>query len=92
LQNAGIVDRVRCDRRIEYRLTEAGEALVPVLEALAVWGKSWLPADAQCRARRSGPDPVGHASAHEHRPDARGRTVIRFDFTDQIPAEAPAAG
>lgn len=44
LQNAGIVDRVRCDRRSEYRLTKAGEALVPVVEALALWGKTWLPA------------------------------------------------
>lgn len=29
--------------RIEYRLTEKGQALLPVVEALATWAETWLP-------------------------------------------------
>lgn len=29
--------------RIEYWLTEKGQALLPVVEALAVWAEQWLP-------------------------------------------------
>lgn len=29
--------------RIEYRLTEKGRALLPVVEALALWAETWLP-------------------------------------------------
>lgn len=29
--------------RIEYRLTEKGWALLPVVEALAAWAERWLP-------------------------------------------------
>jgi DNA-binding HxlR family transcriptional regulator len=28
---------------VEYRLTEKGRALAPVLDALGTWGKRWLP-------------------------------------------------
>lgn len=87
LQNAGIVDRVRRERRIEYHLTESGEALVPVLEALAVWGKSWLPSTLS--AERADPDLIlwdMHRRMNTDRMPS-GRTVMRFDFTDQPPAK-----
>jgi len=29
--------------RIEYQLTEKGQALLPVVEALAEWAEEWLP-------------------------------------------------
>ena len=29
--------------RIEYRLTEKGQALLPVVEAIAAWAETWLP-------------------------------------------------
>jgi DNA-binding HxlR family transcriptional regulator len=44
LEAAGIVARDVIDGRppiVEYSLTEKGEALAPVLDAISVWGKSW---------------------------------------------------
>ena len=44
LESAGIVSRVVTDARppvVEYTLTEKGQALSPVLDALSQWGKSW---------------------------------------------------
>jgi DNA-binding HxlR family transcriptional regulator len=43
LENAGAVARSQYQSappRYEYRLTESGEALVPVLDALLEWGKA----------------------------------------------------
>ncbi|MEX1022792.1 MAG: helix-turn-helix domain-containing protein [Dehalococcoidia bacterium] len=31
--------------RVEYRLTEKGRELAPVIEALSAWAQSWVPAD-----------------------------------------------
>ena len=42
LESAGVVDRSpyqRAPTRYEYRLTAAGQALIPVLDALLAWGK-----------------------------------------------------
>jgi DNA-binding HxlR family transcriptional regulator len=85
LQDARIVERVRKDRRIEYHLTEAGHALVPVIEALAVWGKTWLPSTLS--AERADPDLIlwdMHRRMATDRMPAH-RIVIQFDFTDQQP-------
>lgn len=51
LEDEGIVQRVVHDRkpvRIEYRLTEKGRALTPVVRAIQEWADRWidLPADA----------------------------------------------
>jgi len=32
--------------RVEYRLTSRGEALAPVIQAIAAWSEQWLPAPA----------------------------------------------
>lgn len=45
LEQAGVVSRHRyldSPERYEYRLTEAGTALIPVLHALLSWGDEWL--------------------------------------------------
>lgn len=45
---AGIVEREEYQDnppRFEYRLTEQGRALVPVLRAMVVWGDNWRPAE-----------------------------------------------
>lgn len=45
LQREGIVDRTveqASPVRVSYELTEAGESLAPVIEALAEWGESYL--------------------------------------------------
>lgn len=85
LQAAGLVTRSRAGRRAEYALSEAGAALAPTIESLALWGKRWLPATLS--AVRADPDLVMwdlHRRLRLERMPA-GRTVIRFEFTDQPP-------
>ena len=56
LEAEGIVTRVVTPEtpvRIEYRLTERGRDLLPVVEALAEWAERWLPAPAATSARSS---------------------------------------
>ena len=46
LERAGVIHRTKSvDGRGEYRLTEAGEALFPVLEAMGFWAQQWLKRD-----------------------------------------------
>lgn len=61
LETEGIVARVVVPStpvRVEYRLTEKGRALGPVLDAIGDWAGEWLiaPAEAahECRARHTG--------------------------------------
>jgi DNA-binding HxlR family transcriptional regulator len=42
LELHGIVDRVKDGGSVEYRLTQAGEELRPIIESLGHWGKRWL--------------------------------------------------
>ena len=44
LEFAGIVERVEIEAsgRTEYRLTEAGQELFPVLERMGAWAQKWL--------------------------------------------------
>ena len=47
LEAEGVIERrvyPETPVRIEYRLTEKGEALAPVLEAIAQWGERWVDA------------------------------------------------
>lgn len=44
LRTAGVLECHQVATHTEYRLTPAGEELLPVIEYLAVWGKRWLPA------------------------------------------------
>jgi len=87
LENAGIVSRSSAGGRIDYRLTEAGAELWPVVEMLAKWGKRWLPATLS--RVQADPDLIMwdlHRRMNLDRLPA-GRTVIRFTFTDQPKAE-----
>lgn len=46
LTEAGIVERERYSERpprYRYRLTEAGRALAPVIDAMATWGVTYVP-------------------------------------------------
>ena len=52
LEAEGIVERRVLDGapvRVEYRLTEKGEALEPAVRALKEWGREWLGRDAPAR-------------------------------------------
>lgn len=49
LETAGIVSRSRVASEpdvFEYRLTEAGRALQPIIEAVGVWGQRWIETEA----------------------------------------------
>ena len=49
LETAGIVTRSRVagdPDLFEYQLTEAGQALKPVIEAVGIWGQTWLETEA----------------------------------------------
>jgi DNA-binding HxlR family transcriptional regulator len=87
LENAGIVERQRTGRSVEYALTAAGAELAPAIESLAVWGKRWLPATLS--DDQADPDLVmwdmHRRMDCDRMPDTR--TVIRFEFTDQPDAK-----
>lgn len=87
LMDAGLVARRRGAATAEYVLTESGAELVPVLEGLAAWGKTWLPATLS----KIEPDP-DLIVWDMHRRISLGRmpeerVVVRFDFTDQPKAK-----
>ena len=88
LEKAGVVVRQRNgSAHTDYILTEAGAALAPVIEGLALWGKTWLPANLS--RVQADPDLIlwdMHRRLHLSRLPAK-RTVIRFDFTDQPKAK-----
>jgi DNA-binding HxlR family transcriptional regulator len=83
LEKAGIIERRSNGQHSEYHLTEAGAALAPTIESLAVWSKRWLPATLS--EERADPDLVMwdmHRRMNlERMPQTR--TVIQFDFPDQ---------
>lgn len=83
LERAGIIQRRQTENHARYQLTEAGEALLPTIQGLAVWGKRWLPATLS--EDRADPDLVmwdmHRRMALDRMP--KGQTVIEFDFTDQ---------
>ncbi|TPK95700.1 MULTISPECIES: helix-turn-helix domain-containing protein [unclassified Mesorhizobium] len=88
LETAGIVERAEIEAEkgiFEYRLTEAGKDLRPVVEAMGFWGQKWVEARLSLKnldpsllmwdmRRNLNPSPL---------PD--GRTVIQFLYHD-LPA------
>ena len=82
LERIEIIERVPVGRRVEYRLTDAGQALMPAIESLAVWSKSWLPATLS--DERADPDLILWDIHRRMNTDLlpTGRTVIRFVLVD----------
>lgn len=90
LEAAGIVVRAAAEREpgvLEYRLTEAGEELRPVIEAIGVWGHRWVTTEATLKnldanllmwdiRRNINADPM-----------PRRRSTIQFIFNDRPPSE-----
>ncbi|MFW5969398.1 MAG: winged helix-turn-helix transcriptional regulator [Halofilum sp. (in: g-proteobacteria)] len=83
LVRAGIIERRRSHGHGEYVLTDAGAALAPTIQSLAVWSKRWLPATLS--SDRADPNLIMwdmHRRMNvERMPDVP--TVIEFEFTDQ---------
>jgi DNA-binding HxlR family transcriptional regulator len=42
LEQEGIITRRSARRRVEYELTEKGQALLPIIEAMRRFGHAWL--------------------------------------------------
>ena len=90
LEAAGVVMRVAAEGEpgvLEYRLTEAGKELRPVIEAIGVWGHRWVTTEATLKnldanllmwdiRRNINTDPM-----------PRRRTTIQFIFGDRPPSE-----
>lgn len=81
LVRAGVVERVVDGTDVRYRLTEAGQELRPVVEALGAWGTRWIGDLGEADL-----DPhllmwdVHRNVAEESVPP--GRTVVQFVFSD----------
>jgi DNA-binding HxlR family transcriptional regulator len=84
LIRAGVVERREHGGRVTYVLTDAGEELRPVVEALGQWGVRWMPelGDADLDPRLLMWD-MHRGLDLDAMPD--GRTVLHFRFTD-VPA------
>lgn len=88
LQQAGIIERKEDigSQKVNYSLTPAGEALVPMMNALSEWGAKWVfgePAEPEL-------DPVlllwwMHSRVYRERLPKQ-RVVIEFDFLETRPA------
>ncbi|SDD38959.1 winged helix-turn-helix transcriptional regulator [Actinokineospora iranica] len=84
---AGIAERMACAERASprYRLTEAGQELRPVVEALRSWGRRWLP-----EPRLRDLDPallVADICRVADTADLPGPVSVRVDFADARPRE-----
>ena len=82
LEQAGVVECSRGpDRRSsEYRLTEAGLELWPVIEALGVWGKRWTQARIEQRDLDAGVLMWGLRGSLRCERLPRRRTVLKFEL------------
>jgi len=85
LLDAGVLERTRGggdSRRVQYRLTEAGKELRPIIRALGVWGQRWAQHDLQPAEI----DPEALTWAMHRRLDLRevptDRAVLLFEFPD----------
>jgi len=85
LVDAGVLERIRARGRsqsVQYRLTEAGEELRPIIRAFGVWGQRW----AQHELRKEEVDPKGLTWAMHRRLDLTQlpaeRAVLLFEFPD----------
>ena len=95
LEAAGIVARGRPARggdALEYRLTDAGLELRPIVEAMGIWGQRWVTTEATLR----------HLDANllmwdvrrniRAEPPRETRTTVQFIFRDQAPEDDAGAG
>ena len=83
LMDAGVVERTAAGAgRWEYRLTEAGEELRPVIRALGVWGQRW--AQRELRSEQLDPELLVWVMRRRLNPDDLGvsRAVLEFEFPD----------
>ena len=84
LEEAGVITRREGEggRQSEYRLTQAGEELRPVIEQIGVWGRRWI----QRGIKDEELDPALLMWDMQRRINIEAlparRVVVRFEFTD----------
>ena len=83
LVDAGVIEQTRAEggsRRVQYRLTEGGKELWPIIRAFGVWGQRW----AQHELRVEDIDPGFFMWAmHRHLDKLpANRAVLLFEFPD----------
>jgi DNA-binding HxlR family transcriptional regulator len=88
LEAAGIVERreLKTERNVfEYRLTESGRDLRPVVEAMGFWGQTWV--EARLSLKNLDPSLLMWDMRRNLNPSPlpEGRTVIQFLYHD-LPA------
>jgi DNA-binding HxlR family transcriptional regulator len=86
LEAAGIVARTPLAGEaeiFEYKLTEAGQDLRPVIEAIGFWGQRWVESEASLQ--KLDPDLLmwDMRRSLDTRPMPRGRSTIQFIYGDQ---------
>ncbi len=86
LEDAGVVasQQKRGRRGRDYRLTEAGRALSPVVAAMAQWGTHWV----ELQPEHTDPSFALWAWVHAHLCRSRlprKRVVVQFEFPEQRP-------
>jgi DNA-binding HxlR family transcriptional regulator len=90
LEAAGIVARVALEREsgvFEYRLTEAGSELRPIIEAIGVWGHRWVTSEATLKHLDANLLMWDSRRNISTDPMPRRRCTIQFMFNDRPATE-----
>jgi DNA-binding HxlR family transcriptional regulator len=91
LEAAGIVMHIAADHEPgvqEYRLTEAGNELRPIIEAIGVWGHRWVTTEATLKNLDSNLLMWDIRRTINTEPMPARRSVIQFIFNDRPPSES----
>jgi len=90
LEAAGIVMRVAAEREpsiLEYRLTDAGRELRPIIEAIGVWGHRWVSTEATLKNLDANLLMWDIRRNINTEPTPNRRNTIEFIFSDRLPPE-----
>jgi DNA-binding HxlR family transcriptional regulator len=90
LEAAGIVKHIAADRDPgvrEYRLTEAGNELRPIIEAIGVWGHRWITTEATLKNLDANLLMWDIRRTINTDPMPARRSVIQFIFNDRPSSE-----
>ncbi|HWB47228.1 MAG TPA: helix-turn-helix domain-containing protein [Hyphomicrobiaceae bacterium] len=90
LEAAGIVKRSKAAKGpdlYEYRLTDAGRALKPVIDALGDWGHRWVTTEATLAHLDVSLLMWNMRRNIDPKPMPRERSVIQFIYTDLAPSK-----
>jgi DNA-binding HxlR family transcriptional regulator len=90
LEAAGIVMHVAAQREsgaLEYRLTEAGNELRPIIEAIGVWGHRWVTTEATLKNLDANLLMWDIRRNMDTEPMPPRRNIIQFIFNDRPPPE-----